>query len=80
MGAKTQDEWRIRQPSGDRVGCAIMAIKWSPWKSLGKPGDTPVGKPFVQRNQDGRLEVFASARGEMFNIAQLSPNGPWRSD
>jgi hypothetical protein len=55
-----------------------MAIKWSSWASLGKPPETEIGRPFVQRNQDGRLEVFALGRGEIFNISQVSPNGPWR--
>jgi hypothetical protein len=57
-----------------------MAIQWSNWASLGKPAETEIGKPFVQRNQDGRLEVFAVGRGEMFNIAQVSPNGAWRKN
>jgi hypothetical protein len=66
-----------------------MAIKWSSWASLGKPAETEIGRPFVQRNQDGRLEVFALGRGEasdtpklgeVFNISQVSPNGAWRKD
>jgi hypothetical protein len=55
-----------------------MAIKWSSWESVGKPEEADIGRPFVQRNQDGRLEVFALGRGEIFNISQISPNGAWR--
>jgi hypothetical protein len=55
-----------------------MAIKWSSWESLGKPQESDIGRPFVQRNQDGRLEVFALGQGEIFNISQISPNGGWR--
>ena len=55
-----------------------MAIKWGSWESLGKPPETELGRPFAQRNQDGRLEVFAVGRGEIFNISQVSPNGAWR--
>lgn len=55
-----------------------MAIQWSSWTSLGKPPETELGRPFAQRNQDGRLEVFATGSGGIFNIAQLSPNGAWR--
>jgi hypothetical protein len=54
-----------------------MAIKWGPWESLGRPLETEVGRPFVQRNQDGRLEVFAIGQGEIFNIPQVAPNGRW---
>ena len=39
-----------------------MAIQWSSWTSLGKPPETELGRPFAQRNQDGRLEVFAPGR------------------
>jgi len=31
----------------------------------------------VQRNQDGRLEVFASGRCGIFNIWQVVPNSSW---
>ena len=55
-----------------------MAIQWSSWALLSKPPETELGRPFVQRNQDGRLEVFAVGRGEIFNISQVSPNGAWR--
>jgi hypothetical protein len=55
-----------------------MAIQWSSWASLGKPAESrPLGRPVVQRNQDGRLEVFALGFGEIFNIAQVAPNGGW---
>jgi hypothetical protein len=54
-------------------------IPWSSWASLGNPPETELGRPFAQRNQDGRLEVFATGLGEVFNIAQLSPNGGWRN-
>jgi hypothetical protein len=43
-------------------------IQWSNWSSLGKPQETEIGRPFVQRNQDGRLEVFAIGSGGIFNI------------
>jgi hypothetical protein len=56
-----------------------MAIKWSNWESLGRPQEAgSIGRPFVQRNQDGRLEVFALGQGEIFNVSQVSPNGAWR--
>jgi hypothetical protein len=55
-----------------------MAIEWSPWASLGKPETTKIGNPFVQRNQDGRLEVFAMGAGALFNIWQLFPNAGWK--
>lgn len=55
-----------------------MVIQWSSWASLGKPPETELGRPFAQRNQDGRLEVFAIGLGGIFNISQVSPNGPWR--
>ena len=32
----------------------------------------------MQRNQDGRLEVFAIGLGGIFNISQVFPNGGWR--
>ena len=34
-------------------------LQWSSWAPLGRPQATELGRPFVQRNQDGRLEVFA---------------------
>jgi hypothetical protein len=54
-----------------------MAIKWGQWESLGRPQEAEAGRPFVQSNQDGRLEVFAIGRGEVFNISQVAPNGRW---
>lgn len=54
-----------------------MAIQWSKWESLGRPQETEVGRPFVQRNQDGRLEVFAIGPGGIFNIWQVFPNAAW---
>src|SRR3954469_20684257 len=57
-----------------------MAIQWGSWASLGKPPETALAKPFVQSNQDGRLEMFAQAQGELFNLAQLAPNGRWRNN
>jgi hypothetical protein len=54
-------------------------IKWvGRWESLGKPPETELGMPFVQHNQDGRLEVFATGQGAIFNIAQIFPNAGWR--
>ena len=38
------------------------------------PG-TELGRPFAQRNQDGRLEVFAIGQGGIFNIWEVFPNG-----
>lgn len=55
-----------------------MEISWSDWKSLGKPEGLDPGRPFAQRNQDGRLEVFTRGLGGIFNIAQVAPNGAWR--
>src|ERR1700756_57821 len=57
-----------------------MAIKWSDWASLGKPDQTAIGSPFVQRNQDGRLELFVNGAGTIFNLPQLHPNGQWREE
>src|SRR3954454_22565973 len=55
-----------------------MAIQWvGRWESLGKPPEAELSSPFAQRNQDGRLEVFAIGNGEIFNIAQVVPNGGW---
>jgi hypothetical protein len=55
-----------------------MNIKWSEWESLGKPAQADIGKPVVQRNPDGRLEVFGTAKGDIVNIWQVHPNGAWR--
>jgi hypothetical protein len=55
-------------------------VQWSNWESLGKPKETELRRPFVQQNQDGRLEVFALGLGGIFNIAQVAPNGAWRSN
>jgi hypothetical protein len=52
-----------------------MAIQWSNWASLSKPQETEIGRPFAQRNEDGRLEVFACGHRELFNICQIVPNG-----
>jgi hypothetical protein len=57
-----------------------VAVKWSTWTSLGKPAGRELGTPIVQRNPDGRLEVFAVGQGEIFNISQISPDGAWRGD
>ena len=51
-----------------------MPIKWGPWESLGRPR-AEVSRPFVQSNQDGRLEVFAVGQGEIFNCLN-SPKWP----
>src|SRR5690349_20036722 len=40
-----------------------MAIQWSSWGSLPKPAQTQLSRPLVQRNADGRLEVFAIGQG-----------------
>jgi GR25 family glycosyltransferase involved in LPS biosynthesis len=55
-----------------------MAIRWSGWKSLAKPQETEIGRPFALRNHDGSLEVFANGLGEIFNTSQTAPNGPWK--
>lgn len=49
-------------------------------QSLGKPQETAIGGPFVQHNQDGRLEVFAIGvdTGEVFCTWQVSANGGWK--
>jgi hypothetical protein len=39
--------------------------------------DTELGRPLVSHNQDGRLEVFATAHGAIFSIPQITPNGGW---
>lgn len=54
-----------------------MAIQWAGWQSLGRPHETEIHTPVVQSNQDGRLQVFAIGRGEVFSIWQVSPNGGW---
>ncbi|SET67127.1 hypothetical protein SAMN05216326_1583 [Nitrosomonas marina] len=53
-----------------------MAIHWSNWASLGK-APSELSRPFVQRNQDGRLEVFARGSNGIFNIWQRFPNAGW---
>jgi hypothetical protein len=52
-------------------------VQWSTWASLGRPPDVEIERACVQRNQDGRLEVFASGAGRIFNIWQVAPNGSW---
>jgi hypothetical protein len=54
-----------------------MAIPWSSWASLPKPSEAQLSKPYVQRNQDGRLEVFAIGLGGIFNIWQVLSNDGW---
>jgi hypothetical protein len=54
-----------------------MVIRWSSWESLGTPQDAEIGAPFAQRNQDGRLEVFALGHGRVFNTFQVVPDGAW---
>jgi hypothetical protein len=48
-----------------------MAVKWSNWASLGKPEKAGIGRPLVQHNQDGRLEVFAVG-GAKYSISGRS--------
>jgi hypothetical protein len=61
-----------------------MPVKWSDWASRGKPHQTAIGSPFVQRNQDGRLELFVNGAGDasgiIFNLPELVPNGGWREE
>src|SRR5215470_13936385 len=52
-------------------------VQWSNWTSLGNPPNAELGRPYVQRNQDGRLEVFANGAGRIFNVWQIAPNGGW---
>ncbi len=54
-----------------------MAIPWSGWERLGKPQETELSRPFAQRNQDGRIEVFASGQGRIFHAWQVFPNSGW---
>lgn len=54
-----------------------MAIRWSNWKVLGKPAEAEISRPAVQRNQDGRQEVFVKGNGGIFTIWQIAPNGAW---
>jgi len=54
-----------------------MDIQWSNWASRGRPQETDIARPFVQHNQDGRLEVFALGQGEIFNVWQVFPNAGW---
>ncbi|HTD34213.1 MAG TPA: protease pro-enzyme activation domain-containing protein [Candidatus Elarobacter sp.] len=52
---------------------------WSGWASLGKPA-SPIanGAPFVGRDQDGRIEVFATGNdGTVYHIWQTAPNNGW---
>ena len=53
-------------------------MPWIRWTSRGKPPATERGRPFAQRNQDGRLEVLAIGLGGILNISQVVPNGGWR--
>jgi hypothetical protein len=55
-----------------------MAIRWADWASRGKPREAEISRPFAQRNEDGRLEIFAAGQGAIFNIAQRFPNAGWR--
>jgi hypothetical protein len=43
----------------------------------GQAPDTELSRPFVSHNQNGRLEVFATAHGAIYNIWQVVPNGGW---
>jgi hypothetical protein len=52
-------------------------VQWSDWASLGRPPQTEFARPFAQRNQDGRIEVFARGGGAIFNIWQVAPNLGW---
>jgi hypothetical protein len=71
-----------------------MAIQWSSWASLGKPVETEIGRPFAQRNLDGRLEVlpwgwakysifprsFQMTAGEIAGAARADPHHTSASD
>src|SRR6266480_8019782 len=57
-----------------------MAIHWSNWKALGRPNAASIGRPFVQQNQDGRLEVFVTDGAGVFDIWQVSPNAGWSTE
>jgi len=77
-----------RTTAGGQVGSIRIAvmevamdrITWSDWESVGKPIAVDVARPVVHRNEDGRLELFVSGNGGVFNLAQLSPNGRFRPD
>jgi hypothetical protein len=55
-----------------------MVVKWADWASRGRPREAEISRPFVQRNEDGRLEMFVAGQGAIFNIAQQFPNAGWR--
>jgi hypothetical protein len=38
-----------------------------------KAAQADIGKPVVQRNQDGRLEVFGTAKGDVANRLRMKP-------
>lgn len=38
----------------------------------GQAANTELGRPFVSHNQNGRLEVFATTHGAIFNIWQVA--------
>src|SRR6266568_3262216 len=49
----------------------------SNWTSLGAPG-TINANPTIGKNDDGRLEVFATGLDNaLWHIWQVAPNGPW---
>ena len=52
---------------------------WSGWSSLGTPpAQISNGAPFVGRNADGRIEVFATGtNGSIYDIWQTAPNNGW---
>lgn len=51
---------------------------WSGWHAMGKPSVGLAGGPTVNRNPDGRLEVFAFGNdGRLWHTWQWFPNGHW---
>lgn len=69
--ANDQNVWHIWQTAPNNG--------WSGWGSLGKPAvQISNGAPFVGRNADGRIEVFATgADGSIYHIWQTAPNNGW---
>ena len=52
-------------------------IPWGQWESLGSPAGAGLRAPVAQRNEDGRLEVFALTPEGVGSIWQVQPGGAW---
>jgi GR25 family glycosyltransferase involved in LPS biosynthesis len=58
----------------------VPNAEWSSWDSLGKPEGGEFSRPLVQKNGDGRLEVFASDNEAFCSRWQEEPNSRvWRN-